>query len=283
MNMGKTGRCLYALIFLVMLLVAGCRSSSSTSSVEDPYPEQDISGVWMGWLGDSFAIGIIITDDGEEFSARFVAADGQFVTVEDYPFRQSEGSAIFTGELEDCYWDTTGQDYSIFAPQLLQVYTPASTRQVLGMGFPAGAYQYSETGEVGVFAFIYNTTYNKVSPNVNDISGQWEIQDSFRTGNTLVLTITPNTASTSVTTITGVDDRGNSFDGTIEIHYSPIDDNAYNVYDVNLTLNDAINLVGLATYVSEVHTGGIDMQKTFVVGATTEDMTYSIGGLAKKR
>jgi len=274
---------LLCLVIIGTFFMPGCSTNNSTSRIEDPYPEQDISGVWLGYLGEIFAIGIITTDDYESYDARFITADGQFISVDSSPFEQAQNSAIFTGELDECFWDTTGQDYSTLYPQLLQVYTPAATRQVMGLGLPAGAYTYVDSGEVGIFAFIYNTTYNKISPNVNDIGGQWEIQDSFREGNTLVLTIAPNTATTTGTTITGQDDRGNTFSGTIEIRYSDPDSTAFNVYDVNMTLNDTIDLTGLATYVSEVHTSGINIEKTLIIGASTNGKTYAVGGLAKQR
>ena len=114
-------------------------------------------------------------------------------------------------------------------------------------------------------------------------SGQWEIKDILTKGNTLILTITPNTADTNGTTISGSDTNDNKFDGTITIHVTPV---PHNIYDVSLKMNNSIDLTGLATYVSEVTSSGEGIkltQKTLAIGATNNDKTYSLSGLANKK
>jgi hypothetical protein len=91
----------------------------------------------------------------------------------------------------------------------------------------------------------------------------------------------PNTADTKGAIIQG-QDNNNTFDGTIEIHYNPIDTKPRNIYDVNLTLNNTISLTGLAAYVLESNTEGIAVsKKTLAIGATNKDKSYSFSGLAE--
>ena len=281
----RNNKCLFALLLVSMLLITGCSSSSSsTGGINEPYEKQDISGVWLGYLGNTFIVGIFTTKDNDHFSGRLIGQDQynqykQFISPDGSFLTQTPASAIFTGYLEDCSWNTTGLDYSTVPIQSLYISGPAATKKVFG-GPPFGAYSYGTKPETGIFVVYYNTTYD-VPPNVNNMKGQWEIQDSFKQENTVKLTITPYPADTKGAVISGLDDRGNTFKGTIEIYYSPLDNKPHNVYDVNLSLNDTINLTGLAAYVLESNSLGIDIKKkTLAIGATNEDRSYSFIGLA---
>jgi hypothetical protein len=285
---------LLALLLMTMFLTAGCASSSNnTSGIADPYPKQDISGVWFGYFGSTFTIGIITQDETDRFSATLIGQDKynqfkQFISPDGFFLTEATNSAIFTGILDDCSWNTSGLDYSVLkltSQELPSIYIngPAAATRVFG-GPPFGAYTYQtyfSKPETGMFYLIYNTTYDKI-PNANNIKGQWQVHDSFKQNNTIKLTILPYTADTKGATISGSDDRGNTFNGTIEIYYSPLDNKPHNVYTVNLSLNNTINLNGLAAYVLEADTGGVTVsKKTLAIGATSPDKSYSFSGFAE--
>jgi hypothetical protein len=277
MIQGRNNKRLIALLFASMFFAAGCSSSNNTSGIEAPYVKQDLSGVWSGYLGNNFAIGIISTEDQEHYSAWFIGSNIQYVSPTDSFLEQVAPSSIFQGYLNDFEWDTAGLDYQSTSRSLF-ISGPVQTKSLFGGGlFPGGYYMYVDNSQdMNAIIFYYNTTYD-LSPNIKNISGQWEIKNEFQTGNTLVLEIAQN-SSTTGTTISGEDNRGNTFDGTIKIHYSPT---PHNVYDVKLTLNNTIDLTGLATYVSGVSTLGIVLPKSFAIGATgtNNGITYSLTGL----
>ena len=274
---GRNNKRLIALLFALMFFAAGCSSSNNTSGIEASYVKQDLSGVWMGYFGNNFALGIISTEDQEHYSAWFIGSNIQYVSPTDSFLEQVAPSSIFQGYLNDFEWDTAGLDYQSTSRSLF-ISGPVQTKSLFGGGlFPGGYYMYVDNSQdMNAIIFYYNTTYD-LSPNIKNISGQWEIKNEFQTGNTLVLEIAQN-SSTTGTTISGEDNRGNTFDGTIKIHYSPT---PHNVYDVKLTLNNTIDLTGLATYVSGVSTLGIVLPKSFAIGATgtNNGITYSLTGL----
>jgi len=281
---------LFALLLVSMLLTAGCGSSSSnTSGINEPYEKQDISGVWWGYIRNTFTLGIITSDDNDHFYGRFIGQDNnkqfQLISQDGSYLTQTADSAIFTGYLEDCSWNTSGPDYSVMIlptskPPSLSIWASAATKRVFG-GPLFSAYSYESKSETGILVFIYNTTYD-VLPNINNIGGEWEMHDAIKKDNTVVLTIKPNTTDTKGAEIVGHDDHGNTFDGTIVIHISPVDKTPKNVYDVNLKLNNYIDLTGLAAYVLESDTEGITVsKKTLAIGATNEDKSYSFSGLAE--
>lgn len=273
---GRKNARLLALLFASMLFAAGCSSSNSTGRLEEPYVKQDISGVWTGYLGSNFAIGIISTEDQENYSAWFIGSNIQYISPAGSFLAQVAPSYIFQGYLNDFTWNTAGLDYQS-ASRSLFVTAPGQTKSFFGGGiYPGGAYTYGSGEETGQLTFYYNTTYT-VSPNVNNMSGDWEIKNELKTGNTLVLAIALS-SSTAGTTVSGKDNRGNTFDGTIKIHYNPT---PHNVYDVKLTLNNTIDLTGLATYVLGASTAGINHPKSLAIGATgtNNGITYSLTGL----
>jgi hypothetical protein len=289
---GRNDKRFLAVFIVSMLFFAGCSSSSSTSMIENPYEKQDVSGVWYGWIGNAFTIGIITTDDNEHYSGRFIGqynkstAYTQFLTPDGSYFTQTPETAIFQGVLEEYTWNPSGSNYSTRLPlQTLSLVASADTKSVFG-GPPFSAYTYADQPYIAeqlkssILALYYNTTYD-VSPNVNNISGNWNIENILTKGNTLVLTINANTADTKGTTISGSDGHGNQFKGQIKIHYNPL---PHNIYDVSITMNDSINLTGLAAYVLERNTLGITLsKKTLAIGATSEDKAYSLSGLASQK
>jgi hypothetical protein len=277
-------RWLVILMNLLILVSVGCNSNNSSSRVEETNEKQDISGVWVGYIGSFFTVGIINKDESEKYLVQLVAQDNfgqykQFISPDGAPLIQQ--TLNFTGNLEALTWDTTGPDYnySTLSPRSLFLWFTALGGRQIG---PFGGFFYEDNKkEIGQLLLIYNTTYD-VSPNVNNIGGQWEIKNAILKDNTIVLTITPNAADTKGAVILAHDNQGNIFDGTIVIHYSTVDKIHKNVYDVNLTLNNTINLSGLAAYVLESSTEGIAVsKKTLAIGATNKDRTYSFSGLAE--
>jgi hypothetical protein len=276
---------LLTLLLLSVFIVTGCSSSGGNiSQITKPFPREDISGVWLGFLNNNkiFTVGIIIPSTDTSYDARLIGAGDQFLAIDDFPIHSMTNSAVFQGNLKECVWNASGPDYSNEPTKDLFMEALGSTRGVIGA--PFGAYFYTADPTVSFsIALYYNTTY-EVPPNVNNISGQWEMQDAVKAGNTLVLTITPNTTDTKRATISGKDDRGNSFDGTITIHVNPLDVKPRNVYDVNVTLtntNNSIDLTGLATYVLNATTHGVGFKnKAFVIGVTSNDKSFSLSGFA---
>ena len=194
LNINKIQRVIEALMILLVFITIGCRGSSSSSSdYEEPYEEQDISGIWLGYLGTTFAIGIITPQDDGVFSACLIGQDEdlnfkQFLSPDGSYLTQTTNSALFTGYLQDCSWNADGPDYSALDPLSLFITAPAATKRVFG-GPPFGAYTYGSKEETGIFTMYYNTTYD-VSPNVKNISGKWEMKDIILKDNTVVLEIT---------------------------------------------------------------------------------------------
>ncbi len=291
-----------AFLVITTVCVLGCSTGSDGGSQEEPYPTPDISGVWLGYFdsqsqGLVFSIGIIIEDEGE-YEARFISEGRQYISPispnglsQDFVSSAlvvTPNSVIFSGDIDQYIWSSTEDDYSTVR-EVLYMVGAAAEKNSLGLGFPGGAFKYYEkegdiisetqSKETGVFAFVYNTTFD-VSPNVQTLGGQWTINNAWQHGNTITLTITPDPliSNTSGGIVSGADEIGNDFTGSIVIHYSPI---PHNVYDVNLRMNDSINLQGLATLVLEMSTTGIEIKnKTLAIGATSSDREYSVGGLA---
>ncbi|MGD0821832.1 MAG: hypothetical protein ABSA71_13935 [Desulfomonilia bacterium] len=292
---GGNNKRFLAVFIVSLLLIAGCSSSNGTANITNPYETQDASGVWLGYIGNAFVIGIITTDDNENYSGRFMGQYNeskvftQFLTPDGSYLTQTPETAIYTGTLEECVWDTTGPDYYNKLPlQTLSILSSVSAKSVFGGPlFSSAVYNEQpyipEQIQTGELILYYNTTYD-LSPNVNNLSGQWEITNILTKGNTLILTITPDTAGTNGTThISGSDTKGNQFDGTITIHVTPV---PHNIYDVSLKMNNSIDLTGLVTYVLEETSAGEGIslpQKTLVIGATDKDKNYSLSGLANKK
>ncbi len=295
MKRGREINWMYVILVSMFIIIAsGCRSSSdSTQGYDEPYEDQDISGVWVGWMGsdkdDTFAVGIITKDIINQdnkygYTSWFIGQDKfmqykQFMSSENSFLYQQADSAIFTGYFDDCSWNTAGIDYGTKELRPLYIWAAGATRRAFG-GPLFSAYAYSDNSDSGFLVFYYNTTFD-VSPDVNNLKGEWVINNSFLNGNTAVLSISPSTHSTMTTTITGSDDKGNNIKGTISIYYNPLYSKDPNVYKVNLNLNGTINLTGLAAYVLEADTLGIEItNRTLAIGATDSSKSYFFGGFA---
>jgi len=97
-------------------------------------------------------------------------------------------------------------------------------------------------------------------------------------GNTASLIITPDVGNTTGGSITGSDNRENNFSGRITILYD-----LYNVYRVEMSINEGETLTGLATYIEEVHASGIDLSRpTMAIGVNNASGSKSLSGLAGK-
>jgi len=279
---------LLVLLTLANMLILGCSSGNGSTANEPPQPweEPDLSGIWVGYFSNLslpnvpivFAIGIIVPNE-DNYYAWFMANDRIYVSPTSSPLSVTPNSAMFSGNLDEYSW--IGPSYTA-SHEALYMIGPAATRSFLGfLTFPGAAYTYTTKDESGTFAFFYNTTYT-VSPDVRNVGGNWEITEGGVDGGTTInLTITPSLTDTKGGSINGSDNRGNSFAGTISIRYTP---EPRNVYTVSMKLNDTIDLTGLATYILEMQTNGISLsKKTLAIGATSDDHSYSMSGLAKKK
>jgi len=278
------------LLIVTVVWISGCSTGGDTAR-EDPWESPDISGVWLGYLDSNamppvFSIGII-TDGDDGYISRFIADDRQYVNPVQAlgvaPFTLTPNTAVMSGDLAEYSWTGMGDDYGT-STRTLYLIGSASEKGVLGLGWPGGAFTYTQEGsndETGVYVFIYNSTFD-VSPRVQNLGGTWVVRDAWRAGNTLRLTITPDPLVTNTTSavISGSDTIGNTFSGSVTIRYSPV---PHNIYDVNLRMNNAINLEGLATYILEMSdedSGIVIPRKTLAIGASSNDYTHSVGGLA---
>ena len=278
---------LLVLLTLAAMLISGCSSGGGTTGdSSEPYEEPDLSGVWLGDFSSNpksnavFAVGIIVPNE-DGYYAWYMADDRIYTSPASSPLSLSPNSAIFSGDLDEYSWTGIAPSYAASRESLFMIGS-AATKGFMGVvGFPGGAYTYTTKDESGAFVFFYNTTYT-VPPNVGNVGGSWEIAEGGVDGGTTInLTITPSLTDTKGGSINGSDNRGNSFAGTISIRYTP---EPRNVYTVSMKLNDTIDLTGLATYILEMHTNGISLpKKTLAIGATSDDHTYSMSGLAKKK
>lgn len=272
-------------VFILMALAAalfcGCTSSGDGAGDDkiEPVEEPDISGVWLGWFNETFAVGIILPD-AVDYYAWFIADDRNYISPGGSPLVVTPDSAVFTGNLDEYSWSGLSPSYTA-SHESMYVLSSAITRLTLGVNWPAGAYTYTTKKGAGLFAFFYNTTYT-VPPNVKNLGGSWRILSGGMDGGTTIdLVITPSIGNTTGGTIRGSDNRGNSFTGSITIRYTP---EPLNIYAVSLRLNDDIDLTGLATYILETHTSGISLsRKTLAIGAVSNDYSHALSGLAAKQ
>jgi hypothetical protein len=260
------------LLICCIITIVGCSSSSSSSSGDsDPVPEQDISGIWWGYIGPNFTVGIIDADDSTHYSARFVCSDRQFMSPSGMYLVQGQGSYIFTGYLDEII---SGTDYATDSSE--RAYVQASAYEKSIFGLPFGRYSYvDDPASGGTLVLYYNTTYD-LTPNLSNLNGDWVM--TIATDDTLGFTINSGN-------ITGGDSSGNEFEGTIIIRVS---DPQKNVYGINLELNNHINTIsldGLAAYIAETDSEQIQVDEDTIlaISATNSDRTYSVHGLATKK
>jgi hypothetical protein len=258
-----------------MFVIANC-SESGESRDPEPVEPADITGVWYGSMGPLFMIGVIVEDDNGEYYAWLMRDNLLLASIDDRPLT-AEGSPIFEGILDEFSWSGSS-DYGSFPPTdsnhaAISVYGSANTGEIFG-GVPFGAYTYLDDkvgqlgAEVGPFTLFY---YKGDASTIQDIQGKWEMDDVLVAGNTLSLAISGSGA------ISGSDERGNSFAGTIELRTDP---NLLNAYDVSLTLNQSILMEGLAAYIVEVNTNGVVLGRTLAIGAMDSGFTHALSGIA---
>lgn len=259
-------------LLLSISLVAGCSGNGGSSSGDDdpPLEEQKISGVWLGWLDETFVMGIVT----EENEVRLIS--------DSYQCAGPEGAwsvtppAALSGSLSRYTWDAARTDCSVTGSILDFV------GWVAGEAYLWGSYRDNDTDDSLPFNMIYNTTYTE-QPDIRNLEGTWKIQNLIETANTGTLVIAPDVQDASRGTIDGEDELGNRLTGTIEIHYTPNAGREFNVYDVDLVLNGTDSLSGLAAYVLEMNTQGIEVKgKTLAIGATDGAGTKSFSGLARQ-
>jgi hypothetical protein len=265
----------------IFLFIIGCSVDDSSSSGGDaePFPTQEVSGVWLGDFvfedTDNFAIGIITADH----EVRFIGENVQYSGIEG-AVSVTPNSSVFSGNIDEHSWIDTDDDYSSDSASL-QIGGWIAEKVLLW-----GSYRNEENQqEIGSLYFYYNTTY-EVSPDVTHLEGNWVASNVFEQGNTLTLTITPDPdiepgiQNTTSGDISGGDLLGNEFSGNITIHYTTENEVEGNVYDVSLTF-DGIEMNGLATYVEEMSTEGIEIsKKTLVLGVSNPESTYMISVLS---
>ena len=268
----------WLLVFLLagMFVITNC---SETGESRDPEPVEpaDITGVWYGYVGSAFMVGVILEDGTTgEYYAWLMGKNLLLASLDDRPLT-AEGSPIFEGILDEFSWSGS-PGYGTFPPAdsnhaAISVYGSANTGEIFG-GLPFGAYTYLDEkvgqlgAEVGAFTLFY---YKGDQSTVQDLQGQWELDDVLVAGNTLSLAISGAGA------ISGADERGNSFTGTIELRTDP---NLSNAYDVSLTLNHSILMEGLAAYIVEVNTNGVVLGRTLAIGAMDSGFTHALSGIA---
>jgi hypothetical protein len=288
--MKRGGTCLWALVLGVLcaLALVGCSTGGSDGTVENPVEAPDPTGVWFGYLGgdmDDFTIGVIIKAGTNRYAARMIRDDSQFISPEGLYLSIPSGSVIMTGYLDQLVWNAALDDYSAMSPaypeddptyyRRIDLFAPVSTGRVIGSMLYSGFTYLNEPSNVHPITLYYDKT--DLSPNANNLAGDWVIENALQNGNDIVLSIEPNVWDTKGVEFTGSDSLGNTFAGTIEI---PLGAAPRNVYDVALSLNGDIELEGIAAYVLEVNTAGIVRGRTLAIGVNDRGNTYSVSGLA---
>jgi len=262
-------------VFICVGFIFGCSEDSGSSiGASEPFPTQELSGVWLGDFFtenvDNFTVGIITRDK----EARFIGSNIQYSGLQN-ALNVTPNTSVFSGNLDELSLDDPADDYSSTSVAV-QVGGWIATQALLW-----GSFRYEDTQETGSLYFVYNTTY-EVSPNVRNLAGSWIASNVFEDGNTLTLNIVPDPdiENTTSGTISGGDSLANIFSGDITIHYTTESEAEGNVYDVSLTF-DGIELNGLATYVEEMTTEGIEIpKKTLALGVSNPDSTYMISVLS---
>lgn len=266
--MFSVGLCLF------VLFIAGCANKDSSDEGDEviPLPNQELSGVWLGYLNlgqTTFYFGIV----DEENEVRLISNDSQFAgpegALEIYP-----DTVIVQGSLTELVLNYSTTDFITGGSSWYFL------GSLLGTLF-SGTYQDDAGNRESSFMLIYNTTY-EVEPKIENIRGTWNFANTMGvSGNPISFTITPsleNTTDAAIQVKRGSD--APMLSGTISIHYS--ENVPHNLYDVTLTTLDGIELSGLAAYVEEVSTEGINVPKTMAIGVYDYvDGTYrSFSGLA---
>jgi len=278
-----------------------CSESSGSSDPGPDIPAEDspLSGTWVGYFlagdddiydpndtsaitydsDDIFVIGIITLEREARFisdKSMFVCPEGEFTVVDVDAVRK-----LFGGDLLYYVWDTFGADGSD------DYVATVSNKTIYGDAFLTnyflqGLYWDAGTEDTYWPFEVYNYNTTGVLPDIEELDGEWVMQNAFKKGNTLTFTIAKTSESTA--SIRGEDSTPfgtkNTFDGTITIHYD--EENPNNViFDLYLCMNDLIDLNGLATYIESMDFAGIDpIERTLAIGVT-DTTTHLLTGFAK--
>lgn len=258
--MSRSINIILALIVIAIISIQACGTGSggNTDYIPNPLPNQSPAGVWMGYIDNDFAVGIVT----EKGIARFVEDRRQYVGS------LTSTAATLAGQLYEYTWNTTSYPTEPIYTSDVDSGTLACVN-FAEKGEITGLYSGSNN-QPSSFGLVYNTTY-EVEPDIRNMSGDWIVYNSYVLHNTLGITIT-TTGDPDIGNIDATDTKGNSLQGTIEIAYSP-----YNIYKVSLTLTDTNNfthdLTGLATYV--LTTEGVPSSKVLAIGATSSGLSFT--------
>jgi len=302
---------LIAASFILACACISCESGSSGGSYDPAGPWQPIGEVVGSWAGyfyrgenglvdidDGFSVDILEPDDDDIFvtaiitrekEARFIGDETQYVCLENsFGVNSSLDVKAFFAGVFDHY--TYASDTGGIGPYAADVVRINVGGEAIFTTDHLYGYYYDDVDDVDDADLYYwevlNYAGTPASSDIKKIAGQWRIDDSFYTGNTLVLTITTTGVDEDPGRgiIEGSDDRGNLFDGEIiEIHYDDLP--GVDLYDVFLTLtpNDSFgggpfDLEGLATFISSYHTEGLDLDSSLAIGVS--DGSRMVTGMA---
>jgi hypothetical protein len=273
----------------------------------------ELIGTWAGYFlsGDStydasndpldpnnpdriFMIGIITRNPGARFigdTSQFVIDDGSLGIYDNYSYSKTYSS-------EDVYyytWNTQGPSFGTHGPGGDDY---LATVQNVDL---AGSTLYTNDILDGVYYFdaqpntywefqLLNYASDEIYPDVRKLAGTWEINNSFVYGkdgdgdyyNTLTFVMNTNGTADKII-VNGTDTYGNVITGTIEaIVYDTTSDTVPHteIYAVDLQLNGAVDMEGLATYIETMDSGGIVIDKSLAIGATNSN--HLITGIAKE-
>lgn len=284
---------LILLLFLAGTCISCDSSSGSNGSVETlPVVENTpLYGTWAGYFmndvydpddtesaldpdeNDLFIIGIITPGANQQVRligdvSQFISDDLVYQDTPDYYLRKEFGGhlAYYTWNTLGMNWNTLGlnssEDYYLASTQEYTFYgnTVFTTALLSGLYWPFGTNNLTTSRQFQMF----NYNESGVAADINDLKGHWRIENSFKGTNVLTFTISKQTESLAV--ITGSDGLDNRFDGTIEIRYSEYSNAP--IFSVDMTMNDEIELEGLATYIETFDTQGIEVERTLAIGVT---------------
>ena len=265
--MSRSINIVLALIVIAVLAIQACSSGGDSDTPwPNPLPTQSPAGVWMDKLcmnkTTTFTVGIVKKDGTTRWIQEWKQYSGALESA----------AGVLSGQLNAYTWDTSGtaQEYGVTS-------SPVSVAGfVAEKGLLYGAY--IEENTTGEFNLFYTQTTASIDPSVKAIEGQWIIENAYRKGNTLTLTITTSGL------VYGTDslDPPNIFNGTITILYTPPDYN-FNVYSLDLDLDNGSGtheLTGLAAYLAGVNTSGITIDELLAIGASSPGL--SLSGLATR-
>lgn len=303
-------RRIFVALFPVFLAFAcvSCESSSSSSS-DDPGTAKDplpLSGTWQGYFlaGDD-----VVTKDSEddayddiyqgtefdiddddiyvaaiitrELEARFIGDTTTFVCDEgSLGVKDVINIRKFLGADLDAYTWNTGSGgewagdwyHADVVPHNIWGNTWLTNSLIGGLYWETGSEVYRQFQ-------VYGYSSSGISPNIAKLAHEWKIENAFKGGNTLTFIIADDGS------ISGKDDEGNSFDGTIEIHYDA-DTPRHEIYNVNLTLDPIdptyppVDLVGLATYIASTNDETNEVEESLAIGVTSDN--HLVTGIAAK-